>query len=91
MKTLNRKNSRSNRLSKNDKRSLVKLIREHGLKGASKVWQKMGNGYVSTVTLWKIKNAANARLKNQIDLTRGRPTTEDAQTFKRYVRTINVD
>lgn len=85
MKTaLNRKNRRKNRLSDKSKARLSKLIAKHGLKGASKVWAKKGNGYVSTVTLWKIAKA------DGIELSRGRPKTEEVQTFKRYVRSINV-
>lgn len=84
-KPLNRKNRRKNRLSKGDKRQLTALIRKHGSAGARKVWEKLGNGYVSGVTVWKLAKIAG------IEQERGRPKTEEVKTFKRFVRSIVVE
>lgn len=50
------------------KRHLVALIRKFGLAGAQDVFAREGYGYVSIVTLWKIKKAAG------IEVPKGRPT-----------------
>ncbi len=63
-----KKNSKANRFSPKDKRSLLSLVRKtKSLKGAQIAWKEMGRGYISRVTLWKLAKAKG------IDLPRGRP------------------
>ena len=69
MKTLKtKKNSKANRFSPKEKRSLVALIRKFkSLTNAQTAWKVKTGNYVSRVTLWKLAKVA------KIDIPRGRP------------------
>lgn len=77
-----RKGSRKNRFSSTKvRRKLARLVAKHGSRGTQLLWQKAGNGYISTVTLWKIADEFGVTKT----VTPGRPSAKAKAKQKKTI------